>query len=267
LELCAKILLDKKEARGDIMFDQAPFECRVEWGRRGAREAADRGDITIIVDVLSFSSTVVTALHYGAVIFPHPNSEAAKDFAERMNAKLILGRSEASKLGVATLSPVSFNSIHQGEKLVLCSLNGAICAWIASKVPALLIGCLLNASSVAATANRIQRATGANMTVIPCGELWEEVENEENRLRPAIEDYLGAGAILSKLNGTKSPEAKVCINAFQNSEKMLAELLWDCGSGRELRERGFEKDVLHSGRLDVYNTVPLLKSDHFVEGL
>jgi 2-phosphosulfolactate phosphatase len=248
------------------MFNQSPYECRVEWGQRGARESAERGDITIIVDVLSFSSTVVTALQYGAVIFPFQNNKAAKGYAKKMNAKLILGRAEASRIGTATLSPISFNSTHLGKKFVLCSLNGAVCTWIGSQVPALLIGCLLNASSVATIANRFQFETRANVTVIPCGEQWENVKNEENKLRPSIEDYLGSGAILSMLDGTKSPEAKVCINAFQNSEKILSELIWDCGSGRELRERGFENDVLHCGRLNVYNTVPLLKAFHFVDG-
>jgi 2-phosphosulfolactate phosphatase len=270
-ELCENSLMNlivwfkKSEARGDFMFSQSPFQCRIEWGQRGARESAERGDITIIVDVLSFSSTVVTALQYGAIIFPHPNNAAAKGYATNLNAKLIIGRAEASRQGAATLSPVSFNSTNLGEKLVLCSLNGAICTWIAAQVPALLIGSLLNASSVAAIANQIQLATGANITVVPCGEQWEGIIHEENKLRPSIEDYLGAGAILSELNGTKSPEAKVCINAFQHSEEILSELIWDCGSGRELRERGFENDVLHCARLNVLNTVPLLKALYFVD--
>ena len=25
------------------MFDQSPYACRLEWGRRGAREASERG--------------------------------------------------------------------------------------------------------------------------------------------------------------------------------------------------------------------------------
>ena len=35
---------------------------RLEWGRRGANLAAQRGDVLVIVDVLSFSSAVVTAV-------------------------------------------------------------------------------------------------------------------------------------------------------------------------------------------------------------
>ncbi|MFK9090900.1 hypothetical protein [Bacillus salipaludis] len=53
------------------MFEQSPFNCRVEWGIRGAREATERGDIIIIVDVLSFSSTVISA-YSGRKIHPMP---------------------------------------------------------------------------------------------------------------------------------------------------------------------------------------------------
>lgn len=67
-----------------MYFDQSPYEIKLEWGQRGAREASGRGDIIIIVDVLSFSSTVVTALDYGAEIFPYPPpiNEKAKAYAK-----------------------------------------------------------------------------------------------------------------------------------------------------------------------------------------
>jgi 2-phosphosulfolactate phosphatase len=246
------------------MFDQSPYTCRVEWGRRGAREAANRGDIVIIVDVLSFSSTVVTALNYDAVIYPYPPNLDGKDYAQKVNAEYILGRAEAAKAGKPTLSPVSFNEEHTNKKYVLTSLNGAFCTWIASKVPALLIGSLLNASSVAAVANQLRIQKNASITVIPCGEMWSDGKEEEDTLRPAIEDYIGAGAILSYLKGEKSPEAEVCMGAFYHAEPKLDELIWDCGSGRELREKGFGADVKHCSQLNTYQTVPVLRNNHFV---
>lgn len=246
------------------MFDQSPNECRVEWGIRGAREAAERGDIVIIVDVLSFSSTVVSALRNGAIIYPYPPHLDGKGFAEKLGAEYILGRAEAVRLGRPTLSPVSFNEEHADKKYVLTSLNGAFCTWAASKVPALLIGSLLNAESVAAYANRLRKQVGADITIVPCGEQWSDVEENENNIRPCIEDYLGAGAILSYLEGEKSPEAVVCIGAFQHSKHKINELIWESGSGRELRQKGFEEDVKFCSRLNVYRTVPCLYLDHFI---
>ncbi|HYK73492.1 MAG TPA: 2-phosphosulfolactate phosphatase [Pseudoneobacillus sp.] len=245
-------------------YDQSPYSVRVEWGRRGAREAAERGDIVIIVDVLSFSTTVITALENGAIIYPYPPHLNGKDYATKIGAEYILGRAESAKLGIPTLSPVSFHKGHSNMKYVLTSLNGAFCTWIAAKVPALLVGSIVNASSVAIVANQIRKETKANITVVPCGEQWDDVRDQENSLRPAMEDYLGAGAILSYLDGDLSPEGEVCVGAFQQSKAKLNDLIWDCGSGRELRERGFEDDVSHSSRLNVFQTVPILKVDQFV---
>ncbi|WP_442599809.1 2-phosphosulfolactate phosphatase [Neobacillus sp. D3-1R] len=248
-----------------MYFDQSPYSVRVEWGRRGAREAADRGDIVIIVDVLSFSTTVITALEYEAIIYPYPPHLDGKEYAEKIGAEYILGRAEAAKIGKATLSPVSFHKEHSNKSYVLSSFNGAFCTWMASKVPALLVGSIINASSVARVANSLSKETNANITIVPCGEQWNEVQENEDSLRPAIEDYLGVGAILSYLVGHFSPEAEVCLGAFLHSKEKIAELLWECGSGRELRERGFSADVKHSLQLNHYQTVPILKNDHFVK--
>lgn len=255
--------MKKNMEAGGFIFNQSPYVCRVEWGKRGAREAAEREDIVILVDVLSFSSTVISALRYGAIIYPYPPHLDGKNYAETIGAEYILGRSEAAKMGKPTLSPVSFNQAHSNKKYVLSSLNGAFCTWIASKVPALLIGSLLNALSVATVANRLRLQTEANITVVPCGEQWNNVREFEDPLRPSIEDYLGAGAILSCLDGEKSPEAEVCIGAFQSVRDKVKELIWECGSGRELREKGFKEDVVHCSRLNIYQTVPILNKDHF----
>lgn len=247
------------------MFDQSPSQCRVEWGQRGAREAAERGDITIIVDVLSFSSTVVTAVHFGASVypFPPPVDEAAKAYAEEIGARLVWGRTEAAQFGGHSLSPLSFSPGDAGQKFVMCSLNGAACAWAASKVPALLIGCLLNASAAADAANDLQAKTGAAISVIPCGERWSSVLGSENNMRPGIEDYLGAGLILSKLRGSRSPEAQVCLGAYEHSKPKLSELIAGCGSGRELIERGYGQDVRYCSQIDVSSVVPVLRDNHF----
>jgi len=78
----------------------------------------------------------------------------------------------------------------------------------------------------------------------------------------AIEELLRAGAILSYLSQGKSPEACVCEGAFIQVQDRLETLLWDCGSGRELRAKGFEGDVISAARLTIYNTVPLMSDDH-----
>jgi 2-phosphosulfolactate phosphatase len=83
--------------------------------------------------------------------------------------------------------------------------------------------------------------------------------NEDGELRFAVEDYLGAGAVLAAIARAASPEADVCAAAFLGSREDIAALLWECASGRELRAMGLEQDVIDCARLDVYDVVPALR--------
>lgn len=250
----------------NTFFDQSPYEIKVDWGIRGAKEAAIREEILIIVDVLSFSSTVIAAMENEALIhpFPPPINEKAKKYADQLGADLVVGRAEAIKTGKHSLSPNSFKADDRGKLYVLCSLNGAACVEAAKKVPGLLMGSLRNAQAVAEAALELKKKTGKPITIIPCGERWENVSADENELRPAIEDYLGAGAIISSLEGTLSPEAFVCKQAFQGSKHELSNLIRNCGSGRELKERGFAKDVEYCLQLNASSIVPVLSGSKFI---
>jgi 2-phosphosulfolactate phosphatase len=232
----------------------------MDWGIRGVEEASKRGDVIVVVDVLSFSSAITTAIHYGAIIYPYSGRGDIKAFGKMVHAEVLLERKEARYLGRPSLSPPSFKSRqHKGKKFVLSSFNGAACSRVPQKVPALLIGCLLNASSVSTLANKLGKDLHSNITVIACGERWSNVTRKEQKeLRPAVEDYLGAGAILEKLKGSKSPESELCINAFRKSKKGLKKLLWNCSSGKELREFGFDEDVIFASQVDTYKDVPVL---------
>ncbi len=53
-----------------MFYAQHSYRCRLDWGRRGTHQAAERGDILVIVDTLSFSTDVVTAVHRGGIIYP-----------------------------------------------------------------------------------------------------------------------------------------------------------------------------------------------------
>lgn len=65
------------------------------------------------------------------------------------------------------------------------------------------------------------------------------------------------------LNGSKSPEAQVCVGAYENSKAKIQELIWDCGSGRELRERGYKQDVVYCSQVDISKVVPILQGNCF----
>jgi 2-phosphosulfolactate phosphatase len=244
------------------IFNQSPFQCRMDWGIRGVKEASLRGDIIIVVDVLSFSSAITNAIHQEAIIYPFPRTGDINEFGKLVEAEVcILERARARELGLPSLSATSFNESHKGKRYVISSINGATCVKEANENNYIFIGCLLNASAVASVVNQIQKDKNLNITVIASGERWSGTKDEPRDLRPSIEDYLGAGAILELLDGTKSPEAQVCIGAYKNSKSELNTLILDCSSGRELVSMGFPEDVKFCSQVDVLKEVPILTQD------
>jgi len=238
-------------------FDQSHFDIRCEWGKAGIERLAP-SDVIVVVDVLSFTTTVDIALSRGVTILPFVSDENfAKQYAHAMNAELAGTRSLDKR--IRTLSPASMIDAPHGLRLVLPSPNGAKLSFEAgSRVSAVLAGCLRNASAVAMAASRL----GRRISVIPAGEHWPD-----GRLRPAFEDLIGAGAIIRALPGSRSPEAQAAVAAFESVSESLYGRLAECSSGRELIERDYAKDVQLAAEFDVSATAPLLREGEFVSEL
>jgi 2-phosphosulfolactate phosphatase len=100
---------------------------------------------------------------------------------------------------------------------------------------------------------------GSRISVIPAGERWED-----GSLRPAIEDLLGAGAIVHYLPGTCSPEAAMAEAAFLHFRSTLTVCLQQCSSGKELIGRGFASDVALAAAVDQSTCVPVLTNNAYV---
>jgi 2-phosphosulfolactate phosphatase len=235
-----------------MTFDQAEFELRCEWGEHGVAHLAPLSNAIIIVDVLSFSTCVDIAVSQGSMVFPYRwKDESAARFAASVGAELADGQRRESRY---SLSPASLVSIPRGTRLVLPSPNGATLSFGTGATPT-LTGCLRNGRAVAAAAQEY----GRRIAVIPAGERWRD-----GRLRPAFEDWVGAGAILSHLPGVLSPEAQAAVAAYHRARQDLASRVKRCSSGKELIERGFEHDVALASALDVSACVPMLVHGAYV---
>lgn len=236
---------------------QSPYRCRLEWGPHGAARAAARGDIVVIVDVLSFSTAVAAATSRCAVIYPLPHGHHDANLSLPSDAVWAVGRGEVPSKGKYSLSPLTFESVSEGECIVLPSLNGGTCCDKSRNAPRVYFGALLNAKAVAAKITEKLCATEQVVTVVACGEREVRLDGSDE-LRFAIEDYLGAGAVISHLNSTRSPEAQVCEAAFVRSRKDIHDLIWESVSGRELRALGFGADVSFAARVNSLNVCPRL---------
>lgn len=171
-------------------FDQASYQVRFEWGAAGLGRLA-ASDVVIVVDVLRFSSTLVSAVGEGPVLL-----EAARAW----------------------------------------SVNGAVVSDAAAATGAVVFaGGLRNASAVADAVVALQdeRQQRTFVTVIAAGE-----HTPDGGLRFAVEDQLGAGAVIAALTDRgidhSSPEAAAADAAFRGLRGAVRHLLSGSGSGREL---------------------------------
>jgi 2-phosphosulfolactate phosphatase len=222
---------------------QSRFDVRFEWGLRGVTDVANHGGVTIIVDVLSFSTCVDVAVARGAEVFPYTVGDtSAAEFASTHGAQLASRRS----LPGPTLSPASLTALGPGDRLVLPSPNGSTLT-LSCTSPAVLAGCLRNARAVADYAAR----QNGPITVIAAGERWPD-----HTLRPALEDLIASGCIIQALQGSRSPEANAAVSCFDGASHAIAEALLNCASGLELIEKGFRGDVEMAVAVDVSRCVP-----------
>lgn len=238
----------------DIIFNQSEFELRCEWGELGVATLAPVSDVVVIVDVLSFSTCVEIATNNGAIIFPYRwKDESAFSYALSVNAEVASFQRQSSN--GYSLSPSSLIDIPAGAKLVLPSPNGATLSLNTGPTPT-LTGCLRNSEAIA----QFAMAHGTRIAIIPAGERWGN-----GSLRPALEDLIGAGAILSYLNGRLSPEAEAAVAVFRRWQNELVTALTQCSSGKELTIRGFAKDIELAAAFNTSNCVPFFTHNAYVK--
>lgn len=227
-----------------MLFTQSEFEIRCEWGEQGVATLAPISDVVIIIDVFSFTTCVEIATAQGATIYPYRGDDAA-GFAQSVGAEL------AVKWGGSgyALSPHTLTALPPDLHLVLPSPNGSTLSLGTGNTPT-LAGCLRNYRAVAAAAMRL----GRRIAVIPAGERWYP----DPALRPSYEDWLGAGAIISELTGSLSPEARAARAAFLDVEAELPALIAQCGSAKEHVERKQGANVPLVTAIGVSDCVPRL---------
>lgn len=209
-------------------FDQARYQVRFEWGVEGLARLAP-SEIVVVVDVLRFSSTVAARVSAG-------------------------------------------EDVPLDEHAHAVSLNGAAVAAAAAapegtEAPVVLLGGLVNASAVAGAVLSAQHARGArtSVAVVAAGELSGRETGAP--LRFAVEDLLGAGAVIDALGvlglDHTSPEAAAACEAFRGLHGAARHLLAAAGSGQELLARDRRAEVLAAAEVDALAAVPVLRGGVF----
>ncbi|MCB8913325.1 2-phosphosulfolactate phosphatase [Rhodococcus rhodochrous] len=253
------------EGRGvNPAHQQSHASVRFEWGLSGA-VALGASDISVVVDVLSFTTTLSVAADRGIEVLPYwARDDSAAEYAARHDAVLAVGRSRA-EAGEVSLSPRTVRDADNLHRLVLPSPNGSSIAYLPATPSTVVVGaCLRNATAVAAWIAEVL-SEGATVAVIAAGEKWPD-----GSLRPCVEDLWGAGAVLAdvlvrRAELTASTEAEMAVAAWHAVRGNVNSSLEACASGRELIDMGYESDVAVAAEVDRSATVPVLVGDRFVD--
>lgn len=230
---------------------QDTYDIRVDWGLHGLQAVGGGASAILIVDVLSFSTCVAIGCERGAAILPYRSKDASAAAHAQQQRALLAGRRGEPGF---SLSPASLLALEPGTRLVLPSPNGSTLS-LQAPTPTVVAGCLRNAAAVAAYLQRTGPSPTGPIAVIAAGEQWAD-----GHTRFAIEDLIGAGAIVHRLEGRKSPEALLAEQAYLAVRDRLHDTLKHCASGRELVERGHPDDVKLAAELDAGDAVPLLRN-------
>jgi 2-phosphosulfolactate phosphatase len=230
---------------------QDNWHIRFEWGPTGVSSVP--ADAVVVVDVLRFTTAVDAGVSVGATVYPYRwKDETMHRYAREVDAVL----ADPGGSDGPSLSPVSLLSLKAGDRVVLPSPNGSTCAAVAQEAGArVFAACLRNATAV----GEWLRQDFETVTVVACGERWPD-----GSLRPSLEDYLGAGAVLAALGGNCSPEAQAAVRAWDAARPTIVETIEECVSGREAIARGWARDVEFACQVDESRAVAVLDQGGFV---
>ena len=209
-------------------------------------------DLSIMVDALRASTTIITALESFKTIVPVKEMRKAEIMANKYNATLAGERGGAKIDGFDTgNSPLDIKNF-QGDCLVLTTTNGTRILKETSS-STVLVGSFVNAKAVASKAKEMAKN---NIEVVMAG-----VNGEF-----AIEDFLSAGEIISYLQDEDLDEMALAALMASNNPVKVNEAVINSNSALGLKNLGLGNDVEFSLKRNIYNTVPIYK-DGFIKKL
>lgn len=209
--------------------------------------------ITIVIDVLRATTTILTALGNAAKeIIPVSSIEfAMKVSGDTFSGHTLLaGERNTQKIDGFSLgnSPLEYApELVRGKSIVLYTTNGSKAIVKAKYSSTLVISCFLNAQSVA------KYIADAPEIVILCS---------GNNGLFSFEDSACAGDLIAELKEINDhieldDASKTCLFLFEKNKRRLNRMLSETEHGLKLVNGGFKEDIKYSAQKNILNIVPL----------
>lgn len=212
--------------------------------------------IAVVFDVLLATSTIVTALNYGAKeVIPVLNeSEAIKEAKGReLGSYLLVGEYAGVTIkGFLPPNPLFLQEKVKGKTVILSTTNGTVAINKSANAKKVLIASLLNNHSVAKVlAENYKDET----IVIVCSGSSGEFN---------VEDFYGAGSLIAnllkdskdrwELTDSAFAAYRFYLGAYENTEEILSK----SRVGQMLEKYGFNNEIHFVSQHGIFNIVPFL---------
>lgn len=236
------------------------MKLRVVPEARSLKVGAVRGHAAVVIDTLRATTSIAYAVAGGAKVEPVRSLAEAR---RRRGANTFLVGERGGKPVPGFdfgNSPVALrDSALRGKRLVLTTTNGTGAIARCEGAKAIYAGALVNARAIAAS---IAKGSFTELFLVCAG----------RTTGIALEDLLGAGAILDALLGKDadplplSDGARIALELFRRERARLHRYIVACESGRNLTRLGSSDDVALCAQLDVLDVAPRLFRGQFIDG-
>lgn len=217
--------------------------------------ARDVAPLTVVIDVLRWSTTVLTAFHNGAArveAFATPEQVRAR--AVELGDAVLAGERDSHRIPGFALgnSPLEYTrAAVQGRVLLTTTTNGTQALLAAQSAERVLIGAFVNLSTIVAEI-RATLGGGRSVTLLCAGQAGAE----------ALEDSACAGAIVHALSlegaldrHSLAPDAARAEHLWLAHECSVARVFAASTHAQSLRAAGFAADLEIAAQL---NSLPVL---------
>jgi len=237
-------------------------------GVAGAREAASRGDVIVVIDALRASVTITSALVVGAVkVIPVLAIAEARAYLDQ-EGYLVAGERggvqiEGFHFGNSPTELWRQAAEVRGKTLVLTTSSGTRCVEAAqeggARCPelvegaAVLIGALPNATALAQAAFDLAGERRRDIALIAAGVNGQATVEDLFAAQVIAQRLAVMGAVLADEEWGDPP-----------AESRAAEVFMNSPSGQKLRSLGYGEDVAFCAQIDVFEAVPIYRDDGFV---
>jgi len=218
-------------------------------------DAEVKNTISIVIDVLRASNTIINALNNGAAkIIPINAINLAWEFKKKHPEYLLGGERNSEKIKDFDFgnSPLEYSKAKVLNKtIVFTTSNGSNALKRVEKAKKVLVASFANSSAIAKKLD----GSDSDIAIVCAGTLGA----------PSLEDTLAAGKIISQLknlnNYILNDFAHIALGSYQNYQGKILETILKSRNGLRLQELGQMEDIKHCALENIIDIIPEYKEN------